>query len=201
MSFVYGPKLRVCYDQGDAVVLDLERNLYATLPHASRQKPDEIAPLLAQRAGGQHALEERRRPLANAAIEILRRPVVSLSGRDWRHLLAACAVARLDLASGRLDATFARFAERHERSTTPRVQLAGQIETFVAMRPWWPRTRKCLFDAIALAEFLHRRDVATELVFGVRARPFAAHCWLERSGVILNDSVERVRSYTPIAWS
>jgi hypothetical protein len=37
------------------------------------------------------------------------------------------------------------------------------------------------------------------LVFGVRTHPFEAHCWLEKDRVILDDTVEHVRWFTPIA--
>jgi hypothetical protein len=35
-------------------------------------------------------------------------------------------------------------------------------------------------------------------VFGVQSRPFAAHCWLQLGGVVLNDTVDHVKRYTPI---
>jgi hypothetical protein len=35
-------------------------------------------------------------------------------------------------------------------------------------------------------------------VFGVQARPFAAHCWVQKGEVVFNDTVEHVSGYTPI---
>lgn len=40
-------------------------------------------------------------------------------------------------------------------------------------------------------------DGAT-LVFGVKLDPFAAHCWVERGDVLLNDRPERVERFAPI---
>ena len=35
-------------------------------------------------------------------------------------------------------------------------------------------------------------------VFAVKGAPFAAHCWIQLGDIVLNDSVENVRAYTPI---
>jgi Transglutaminase-like superfamily len=35
-------------------------------------------------------------------------------------------------------------------------------------------------------------------VFGVNADPFEAHCWVQAGSVVLNDTLGRVSSFTPI---
>jgi hypothetical protein len=51
---------------------------------------------------------------------------------------------------------------------------------------------------LALLEFLARYEVLPRWVFGVRARPFVAHCWVQYEDIVFNDTVEHVASYTPI---
>jgi len=56
----------------------------------------------------------------------------------------------------------------------------------------------CLFESFALIEFLSHHDILPRWVFAVHARPFAAHCWVQQEGLVLNDTVEHVSGYTPI---
>jgi hypothetical protein len=69
---------------------------------------------------------------------------------------------------------------------------------FQACRPWYPRDFLCLFDSLALFQFLALQGMVVDWVFGVRAEPFEAHCWLQRDDVVLNDAVERVAGFVPI---
>ena len=70
---------------------------------------------------------------------------------------------------------------------------------FSWLRPYFFTSRDaCLFEALALARFLAGHDIYPRWVFGVQARPFSAHCWLQYEGMVLNDSVEHVSQYTPI---
>lgn len=57
---------------------------------------------------------------------------------------------------------------------------------------------RCLARSFALARHLTARDVACDLVFGVSMDPFAAHCWIQHDGVILNDHLDHVQTFTPI---
>jgi hypothetical protein len=56
----------------------------------------------------------------------------------------------------------------------------------------------CLFDSLALVEFLSRYDVYPDWIFGVRTGQFAAHSWVQHNSCLLNCSVELARTYTPI---
>jgi hypothetical protein len=66
------------------------------------------------------------------------------------------------------------------------------------MRPFLPKRPICLLESLTLIDFLERFDVTPELVFGVRTDPFEAHCWVQCNGVVLNESIDRVRQFTPI---
>ncbi len=89
------------------------------------------------------------------------------------------------------------------RSGGPEIGPDGSIEEathrFDLLRPFIPRTGRCLPGSMLLADFLYRKGHATEVVFGVRVHPFEAHCWVECDGRVLNDTIEHVRWYTPIA--
>lgn len=73
------------------------------------------------------------------------------------------------------------------------------VALFYRARPFLFSSRNaCLFDSLALLLFLRRAGVYPQWVFGVRTGPFAAHCWLQSGSIVLNDTVDNVRSYTPI---
>jgi hypothetical protein len=57
---------------------------------------------------------------------------------------------------------------------------------------------RCLPYSIALARHLRQHQIAVDLVFGVRVDPFAAHAWVQRDGMVLNDTLEHARSFQPI---
>lgn len=66
------------------------------------------------------------------------------------------------------------------------------------MRIWAPMPYVCLFNSLLLSDFLLRRGLKCDLVFGVRARPFAAHCWVEADREILDDGDEDCASFAQI---
>jgi hypothetical protein len=73
------------------------------------------------------------------------------------------------------------------------------VAAFAFLRPYFFAAKDaCLFDALALSEFLAAYRIHPRWVFGVQARPFAAHCWLQLNGVVLNDTLDHVRRYAPI---
>ncbi|MDP9009053.1 MAG: lasso peptide biosynthesis B2 protein [Pseudomonadota bacterium] len=72
------------------------------------------------------------------------------------------------------------------------------VSIFGKLRPFWNRKYLCLFDSLALLNFLARYDFFPTWVFGVQSEPFAAHCWVQQNEVLLNDTVDRVSLYTPI---
>lgn len=76
---------------------------------------------------------------------------------------------------------------------------AAQLTTlFDSLRLLYPRPYLCLFDSLALLEFLSRYSIFPNWVYGVIVEPFQAHCWVQQEGVVLNDTVDRVSVYTPI---
>jgi hypothetical protein len=72
------------------------------------------------------------------------------------------------------------------------------VAAFNRLRLWYPRPYLCLFDSLALLEFLAWHDIYPRWIFGVTADPFLAHCWLQDESIVLNDILSRVSGYTPI---
>jgi hypothetical protein len=73
------------------------------------------------------------------------------------------------------------------------VDIFGRLRVFL-----FSHREECLHDSLALLEFLARYQVLPRWVFGVRARPFVAHCWVQCEDIVFNDTAEHVTSYTPI---
>ena len=76
--------------------------------------------------------------------------------------------------------------------------LAREVERFQGARAWFPRDELCLFDSLMLWRWLQHQRLGANWVFGVRLRPFLAHCWLEQDGIALNEELEHVCRFTPI---
>jgi hypothetical protein len=77
-------------------------------------------------------------------------------------------------------------------------RLKDLLDVFRKLRPWYPHDYACLFEALALAEFLAFYRIYPTWVFGVQAQPFGAHCWLEADGLLLNESLEYAGQFTAI---
>ncbi len=120
---------------------------------------------------------------------------------DVVAMLDACLRASIAVRARRLDRTFRVYARRKRVDKPANTELAELVGRFECIRPWYPRARVCLFDSLALMNFLLAFGHKPEIVMGVRATPFAAHCWVESDGVCLNDAAETCQSYTPIAWA
>jgi len=117
--------------------------------------------------------------------------------------VAAALRARLLLKHRTFESVIARVRRRviNHASHDPSAEHSVQelVATFAFLRPYFFTAKDaCLFDALALSEYLATYRVYPRWVFGVQARPFAAHCWLQLNGIVLNDTVDHVRRYTPI---
>lgn len=68
----------------------------------------------------------------------------------------------------------------------------------VASRAMYSKHDICLYEAVALSEFLSKYEVFPYCVIGVTAKPFSAHCWLQQDHVLVNDKRIRVQNFTPM---
>lgn len=143
------------------------------------------------------------------------KPEAQLAGDDdgavekvgLRILLAfvvASVFAKAALRFRRFDRVVQRVAQRKARYSNANEPLDLErarrlIAAFERMRVFLFSSRdECLHDSLAMLEFLARYRVFPSWVFGVRARPFAAHCWVQHADIVLNDTVEHVSTYVPI---
>jgi len=85
------------------------------------------------------------------------------------------------------------FTERDEhRSAQSAVSAAAATALLLRSHD------RCLVRALACHESCRKRGLATKLVLGVIAHPFAAHCWVQLGNVVLVGGYEQARLYTPI---
>jgi transglutaminase superfamily protein len=118
------------------------------------------------------------------------------------RFVSAAVRARLLLKYRSFEGVIGRVRHRVRRPSAIDIadsRLLNLLAGFATLRPFFFAAKDaCLFDALSLGEFLAGYGVYPEWVFGVQSRPFAAHCWLQLDGVVLNDTVDHVRRYTPI---
>jgi hypothetical protein len=122
--------------------------------------------------------------------------------RRMRFFLA-CASADWRLRHAALQRTLTQIERRRLRAGSSIADRTPEcvprlVAAFIALRPLYPRPYLCLFDSLALLEFLARHGCFPRMVFGVIADPFQAHCWLQDGATVLGDDLERVRRYRPI---
>lgn len=116
----------------------------------------------------------------------------------------ACAITDFSLRFRPLRDTLARVSARKRNShiknnVHTRDTLIARTRTFNALRPFYPRPYLCLFDSLALLEFLCHWELFPSLVFGVDTDPFRAHCWIQDGPLTLCDTLHfSARWYSPI---
>jgi hypothetical protein len=145
--------------------------------------------------------------LPKAKNELLPDDYLESPSRRLGHLgafVAATAIATLMLRVRSLERAVHRVrrrkARRQPQSVTFDAERTRELMTvFADLRPFLFSSRdQCLFESLVLIEFLALYGVFPSWVFGVRARPFAAHCWVQQESVVLNDTLEHLGRYTPI---
>ncbi|MDR7191804.1 lasso peptide biosynthesis B2 protein [Luteimonas terrae] len=80
----------------------------------------------------------------------------------------------------------------------PESEISSAAQAFARIRPYVPVDRSCLLDSLALARYLARRRMKADLVFGVSADPFSAHCWMQAGDLVLNDTAGNASAHSPI---
>jgi hypothetical protein len=122
----------------------------------------------------------------------------------FARFFLACATADWQLRTTALCRTLERVERRRFRAEpAPPVNNDAALAlrlvgVFKSLRPLYPRPYLCLFDSLALLEFLAGYHFFPRVVFGVVADPFQAHCWLQDGATVCNDDLERVGRYRPI---
>lgn len=94
----------------------------------------------------------------------------------------------------------ARLVARQEQGRDRRTRsLEEEINCFFALRPLlYSWKDQCYFEALVLSLYLQTRGHESDWVIGVKTEPFAAHCWVQCDGLVVNDTAERVGEYTAV---
>lgn len=118
--------------------------------------------------------------------------------------LRACIFSDYLLRQVSLSRIVERVASRRDRLTHMPAELTDEKIThlasvFVALRPYYPRRYWCMFDSLALLEFLSQWSIVPRWVFGVSTDPFSAHCWVQERDLVLCDTRDfSSASFSPI---
>jgi len=123
---------------------------------------------------------------------------------NWLTFFTASAFAKLALRTWPFERVIQRVKRRKELEGPSASPLDAErarklVEAFARYRVFLFSSKdECLYDSLALLEFLARYGIYPDWVFGVQTRPFAAHCWVQHGDIVFNDTVEHVSGYTPI---
>jgi hypothetical protein len=69
---------------------------------------------------------------------------------------------------------------------------------FLKMRPYFPKDYLCLYDSLALIEYLALHDLYPSWTFGVKLEPWHAHCWVQEGPFVFNEEPAESEDYTAI---
>jgi hypothetical protein len=184
-------RVHACVAGDWLIFLDLTGNRYfavpATAPHESIRKQMERQLQQAEPRKGRRA-----RPLSFTVPPFAPDAIIVAEAGLWAHRVVSR--GRLDAAFDWIETQKAKMAGARAGSRT----VASAHEDFERLRAWLPSRYVCLFNALCLTRFLLRRGLDAHLVFGVRGMPFAAHCWVEAEGVILDPGEEDCSAFTQI---
>ena len=155
-------------------------------------------------AGGKDATPVRVTPPARELLSTNEHNAATSRPGALRNLIAAAISAKVALRLGRFEKAVHRVQERKRKAGGRTTQLDFErarslVEQFFRLRVFlFTSKSECLFDSLTLLNFLARYGIFPDWVFGVQARPFAAHCWVQLDEIVFNDTVEHVGGYTPI---
>lgn len=194
------PWLQGWPDVGGAISGDIECTDASTVALAGELLTRGI--LTTHAAEGKAALPaegttaKRELPLKQARISGLRGVAFILP------FFIACHMAEARLRKS-LETTIEHVARRkrhhaYASRTTSLAAIEDLALVFAALRLFYPREYLCLFDSLALIEFMNFFKIFPEWIFGVTADPFNAHCWVQADGVLLNDTKSRLAEYNII---
>jgi len=142
---------------------------------------------------------------ASAAISIAA-PQPPAGPRDLQRFIGAWIRTTWMLRVSGLERAVQRVRERSQKAGWYRdddcfdaATVARLLAIYLDWQPFaFSAIDACLRNSLTLIEFLTRYRIYPTWVFGVRTEPFAAHSWVQQGSLVLNDTVEHVRAYTPI---
>lgn len=203
MDYYLAPDVHACCSGDLIVFLDVRRDRYFASPRDVFEL-DVLARRLCVRNEEGHrwagkvqaqglacdSAPNHQAPASLVSPLFLPQPIAFVSSLLW----AGRAVDTRSALCGALSSLRARRAQLPRSAE----RAAAEAAKFVAWRPLWPRPFVCLHDTLALSWFLSARGAVCDVVFGVQGQPFAAHCWAEAEGELLNDEPEYCGSFDVI---
>lgn len=218
MAFRLRDNLHWCVCDGQVILLDVEADRYFGLPASSvtaferaadgRVRPEDcerLRPLIAQ---GLLIEDPASRGLSAAA-------ALPATARDFPHELDASPGIATVIRAFVSEIRFARLLRSKplldvlrivEQARTGRRGTSGHadrrlgsiIGASITVSLVLRAADRCLVRALAVQWACRRHGISSKLVFGVRAEPFAAHCWVQLNETVLVGDFEQVRLFTPI---
>lgn len=206
----------VTVSAGRAVFLDIARDRYVMLPPPlnavfvewlggpAGPMPEACLAALAARLGFER---EDRRPAHPISLSIptdvtgTNLPGVQAGLGDAFGVASSVVRARRMLDRMTLRANLERrrpALERPVHRVADRQATAARAAVYHAVRHLAPVRRVCLLDSLALVDWLGEDLQAVQLVFGVTAYPFGAHCWVQTRHALLGDPPDTIGRYAPI---
>ncbi|MGH8176776.1 MAG: lasso peptide biosynthesis B2 protein [Steroidobacter sp.] len=92
-----------------------------------------------------------------------------------------------------------KFRRSREAAVLSQSELVELVRVFRRLTPLlFTASGACLFDSLALVEFLAKYRVYPVWAIGLHTRPFGAHSWVQAGGLVLNETLAEVEDYTPI---
>jgi len=213
MGYELRAGLSFCDTGAQIIFLDLVQDRYfqlpATLADAFRTFADParyaetaIEHLLAAGIVRPSAALRRPEPARVPRAEITFEPHGHATALNIARALSCDILIGWQLRRGRLARLVA--ALRKQKLARPLSQAITDrgpraiFSAYAAARLYRSPAGRCLSGSIAMAWHLSGIGCASTLVIGVRAEPFAAHSWVQADQVVLNDTAEEVRRFTPI---
>ncbi|MGD9968217.1 MAG: lasso peptide biosynthesis B2 protein [Hyphomonadaceae bacterium] len=197
------PGVHVALADSRIVILDVERDRYLRIDRdrslalanvASDPAITSIAEVLGRK--GLTRPPPERLPLGAPSLVASAHALSNLDLSKLPGVIGACLWASSALRQVEFSGLLC--AVRRPRRLEDAGLMSHVVRDFLQWRPFFPKDYACMFEALALLRYLAQRGHWATWVFGVRGAPFAAHCWLERDGVVLNDEPDAVAAYARI---
>ena len=117
----------------------------------------------------------------------------------FRATISAYAALRFMSTKKVVTSVSQRRKQSRKKSTGSQNDARDLMEIFKILRPlFFTSQNHCFFDSLSLLKFMELHGVYPNWVFGVKLRPFGAHCWVQDDDFVYNDSLQHVRAFSPI---
>lgn len=198
----------LCFIENIAVLLDLRADRYVSV-ELPADFPTGLVKAFCRHAdmdllenSGLVTNDATGRPIGPVEVEPAIGSLLDHSRQAPGSLIQAAAIwaevvrTRRKLALGGLEELVIASRPNGKPGSNPNIlELAAG---FLVSRKLVPLKPNCLMDSLVLRRHLAARGFDTRLIFGVKLHPFAAHCWLQHRGVLLNETLDVAAGFTPV---